>query len=159
MGQVLLERGYTIGELTLRADIPTVEDVVQQLGKDTAIDWACLQIYKLEEAGAVTLSTDAKDANRLRRETAAMITTLYKAWNLGELLLFFARFLTGEFRDATRDAYGAMKIYVALKAFTNVRNADALRIERERATREYLDNWDAMNRRACSYAEWKASAK
>lgn len=157
VGQVLLERGYTIGQLALRADIPTVDDVVQQLGKDTAIDWACLQIYKLEEAGAVTLSTDAKDSNRLRRETAAMITTLYKAWNLGELSLFFARFLTGEFRDATRDAFGAMKIYVALKAFVNVRNADARRIERERATQEYLAEFDARNARACSYDDYVKS--
>lgn len=159
VGQVLLERGYTIGELALRVDIPTVEDVVQQLGKDTAIDWACLQIYKLEEAGAVTLSTDAKDANRLRRETAAMIATLYKAWNLGELSLFFARFLSGEFRDVTRDAYGAMKLYVALKAFVNVRNADARRIERERATREYLADFDARNARACSYDDYKAGVQ
>ncbi len=159
VGQALLERGYTIGQLALRADIPTVEDVVQQLGKDTAIDWACLQIYKLEEAGAVTLSTDAKESNRVRRETAAMITSVYKSWNLGELSLFFARFLTGEFRDATRDVFGAMKIYVALKAFVNVRNADARRIERERATQEYLAEFDARNARACSYDEWKASAK
>jgi hypothetical protein len=158
IGLALIERGDTIGQLALRNDIPTVADVVAQLGKNTAVDWAVLQIYKLEEAGTITLSTDAQDANRLRRETAAMIVALYGDWNLGELSLFFARFLVGEFTTITRDVFGAMKIYVALKAFSNTRVADVRRIERERATREYLDNWDAMNRRACSYEDYRKEA-
>lgn len=154
VGVTLIERGYTVGELASRSDIPTLEAVATEFSRSLAVEWANLQIYKIEEAGAIVLSTDAKEANRLRRETATMIFSLYKGWNLAELSLFFARYLVGEFDEATRDVQGVSKLYVALKTFACVRVADMRRIERERATREYLDRWEDMRAKACSYGEY-----
>lgn len=154
VGQALIERGYTVGELASRSDIPTLEAVATEFSRSLAVEWATLQIYKIEEAGAVCLSTDAKEANRIRRAAAGMIFSLYKTWNLAELSLFFARYLVGEFDEAARDVQGASKIYVALKTFSIVRAADVRRVERERASREYLQKWEENNARACSYEEY-----
>ena len=146
-----------MGELAERRDIPTLSAAAAEFGRAVAVEWATLQIYKLEEAGALCLSTDAKEANRLRRETAGMVFSLYKAWNMGELSLFFARFLIGEFDEAVRDVQGASKIYVALKSFACVRASDLRRLERERASRDYLERWAEMNEKACSYTDYLKS--
>ena len=116
-----------------------------------------LQLYRLEEAGAIVLSTDSKEQHRLRRETAQMIYSTYRGWNLAELSLFFARYIVGEFDEAVRNNIGAMRVYVALQAYTITRKADIRRIERERESKEYLQRWAENNAKAVTREEYLKS--
>ena len=150
-----MAQGATSGQLAIRENLATLGDVVRVLGVAAATEWNVLQIFRLEEAGAVTLSTDAQDANRLRRETAQMIVTRCLDYKVAELSLFFARFIAAEYDDATRDNFGAAKIYVALRAYDVARQADIRRVERSRETNAYLVQFDEMCARACSFSEYK----
>ena len=154
MGAALIERGFTVGQLALRRDIPTLADVVAHFGEAVALNWLQVHIYKLEEQAALVLSTDSKDGIRLRGELARMIIALYKDFNLGELSLFFARYIASEFLEDTSQVFGASKVYVALRAFANIRQADICRVEREKQMAEYWANWERMNANACTREEY-----
>ena len=156
-GAVLVERGCTCGQLALRDDIPTLADVRESFGAETVSSYLTLLIYKSEEMGALCLSTDAKNATELRRETAQMLWAHCKELNLAEIALFFQRFSTGYYEEACRENHGAMKLYVALRAFAAARTADVRRLERERETRDYLAAISERNKKAISYEEYKKS--
>lgn len=155
----MVARGVTSGQLATRDDLATLGDVVQVLGVATATEWLVLQIFRLEEAGAVTLNTDSADANRLRRETAQMIVMRCLGYKVAELSLFFARFLASEYDDATGGSWGATKVYVALRAYDNARQADIRRVERSMETKDYLVQLDEMRARACPYSEFQKEKK
>lgn len=157
MGAALIERGFTVGQLALRRDIPTLADVVAHFGEAVALNWLQVHIYKLEEQAALVLSTDSKDGIRLRGELARMIVALYKDFNLGELSLFFARYIASEFLEVTSQVFGASKVYVALRSFANIRQADICRVEREKQMAEYWANWVRMNANACTREEYLKS--
>ena len=159
MGAALIERGFTVGRLAQRCDIPTLSDVIAHFGDGVALNWLQVHIYKLEEQAALVLSTDSKDGIRLRGELARMIIALYKDFNLGELSLFFARYIAGEFIEATSKVVGASKVYVALRSFANIRQADICRVEREKQMAEYWANWERMNANACTREEYLKSVK
>ena len=156
-GAVFVERGYTCGQLALRDDVPTLADVREKFGSETVSSWLSLMIFKSEETGALCLSTDARTSTELRRETAQMIWVHCKDLNLAEIAMFFQRFATGYYEEACRENHGAMKLYVALRAFSAARTADVRRLERELETRDYLAAVSERNERACSYEEYKKS--
>lgn len=155
VGARMVARGVTSGQLATRDDLATLGDVVQVLGVAAATEWLVLQIFRLEEAGAVTLSTDPADANRLRRETAQMIVMRCLGYKVAELSLFFARFLASEYDDATDGSWGATKVYVALRAYDNARQADIRRVERSMETQDYMRRLDEMRCNACSYEAYR----
>lgn len=155
VGARLMAQGATSGELALRDELATLGDVVQVLGVAAATEWLVMQLFRLEEAGAVTLSTDAADANRLRRETAQMIITRHIDYKVAELSLFFARFLAADYNEVTAGNFGATSVYTALRAYDVARQADVRRVERVMETQGYMRRLDEMRSKACSYEEYK----
>lgn len=146
----IIAKGYTPGEVALLADTPTLADVKTKFGSETAVKWLAIQIDSVDNIGG------AKSFPKEERQShASLILAAYSYLNIGEILLFFARYRLGDYSDIP--VGGLQKISVALQRYVEARNLDMRRIEREAYNREQ----EAMRRewaaRAITYEEYLKS--
>lgn len=137
----IIAKGYTPGEVAMLPDTPTLADVSAKFDEATAIKWLTIQIDSADIIGGTKAFPE-----EARYSLASLLLAAYGYLNIGEFLLFFARYRLGDYTDLP--VGGLQKISAALRRYVDNRNLDIRRIEREQYNRQQ----EAMRR------EWAAKA-
>lgn len=143
----IIAKGYTPGEVAMLPDTPTLADVQTKFGSETAIKWLTIQIDSTDNIGGAKAFPE-----EARHSLASLLLSAYGYLNIGEFLLFFARYRLGDYTDLP--VGGLQKISAALRRYVEHRNLDIRRIERE----QYNRRQEAMRRewdtKAITYEEY-----
>lgn len=143
----IIAKGYTPGEVAMLPDTPTLADVEAKFGNETAVFWIKTLIDSVNMVqGAAVYPEEA------RNDIAALITSTYKGLNIGEFLLFFARYRLGDYTDLP--VGGLQKISAALRRYVEHRNLDIRRIEREQYNRQQEAMRREWDTKAITYEEY-----
>ena len=145
----IIAKGYSSGQVALLADIPTLADVETKFGNEIAVFWMKTLIDSVDMVLGVTAYPE-----EARNDIASLIVSSYKDMNIGEFLLFFARFKLGEYNGITTYTGGIQKIAVALRHYKAMRDADISRIYTAAYSREKEQERERWAARAISYDEY-----
>lgn len=145
----IIAKGYSSGQVALLPDIPSLSDVANKFGDETATKWLTILIDDVDNTTGTKMFP-----NEVRNEMASLLLAAYGNMNIGEILLFFARFKLGDFNHITSYVGGMQKITVALQHYRAMRNDDIIRIRREEENQlreQQRAQWAA---RAITYDEY-----
>lgn len=133
------------------ADTPTLADIKQCYGRNTAEVWVGTQLQSLSEFSGARLKLTPRQTD----DTASVFVTRYFYLKVTELLLFFFRFKCGDYGRF----YGQvdpMIILSALRTFIDERNRiiDRTEAEQREAERKRISETAMTRAQWLSYKPW-----
>ena len=153
-GNNLIARGYSSGEVAMLPNVPTLADVAMKFGENVVVKWLGIQLDSVNNLqGLASYTVTARDT------VASLIFSAYSKFNIGELLMFFARFKLGYYNDIVARVGGLQKITAALHHYHRTRNEDIIRIYRNAEFLRKDAERDRWKENAITYEEYLKQKK